>query len=536
MSCLDELVEHRRLRAPRDHRTALVEPPLTDVPTLLETNRQRVAQFDVELSGRSLSDLARFGRRELVGRAHQYTTRYRDTEIDPECEPVLLSGHQPELFHPGVWFKNFALSRLGRDFGGAAVQILIDTDTVKTPSIRVPTGSVDAPRVEAVPLDMPTADVPYEVRSVKDRAMLAGFPGRVAETLGGLVADPLVHELWPLVIEGLDDDDRLGACLARGRHRLEERWGLDTLEIPQSEICRFESFRWFTAHLLSEMPRVWEIYNEGIRCYRQANRIRSRNHPAPELESSDDWLEAPFWISSPSTPARRRLFVRQQGDELVLSDRSGLETRLPLFVGNDISRSVAALAELEQAGIRIRSRALITTMFARLVLSDLFLHGIGGGKYDELTDWLVRRLFAVEPPRFMILSATYRLPIEHGTVDDGAIRAIDQQLRDLTYNPDRYVEGDATQSAAAWIEQKQRWVATAQTRENARLRCHAIREANENLQPMVADERSKLRQRREQLARAQRAAAVLGSREYSFCLYQSGPLRDFLLEISGSNT
>ena len=33
------------------------------------------------------------------------------------------------------------------------------------------------------------------------------------------------------------------------------------------------------------------------------------------------------------------------------------------------------------------------------VLSDLFIHGIGGAKYDELTDEIIRRFFGIEPPR-----------------------------------------------------------------------------------------------------------------------------------------
>ena len=58
------------------------------------------------------------------------------------------------------------------------------------------------------------------------------------------------------------------------------------------------------------------------------------------------------------------------------------------------------LGEAHTEGVRLRPRALITTMFARLVLSDIFIHGIGGAKYDQVTDAIVRRFFAVEPPEY----------------------------------------------------------------------------------------------------------------------------------------
>src|SRR5262249_2863990 len=49
----------------------------------------------------------------------------------------------------------------------------------------------------------------------------------------------------------------------------------------------------------------------------------------------------------------------------------------------------------------------------RLFLADLFVHGIGGGKYDEITDELVRRFYGGEPPDFLVLSATLWLPVAH---------------------------------------------------------------------------------------------------------------------------
>ena len=52
-------------------------------------------------------------------------------------------------------------------------------------------------------------------------------------------------------------------------------------------------------------------------------------------------------------------------------------------------------------------------MYARLFLCDLFIHGIGGGKYDEVTDNIIRRYYGVEPPAYLVLSATLHLPLPH---------------------------------------------------------------------------------------------------------------------------
>ena len=57
-------------------------------------------------------------------------------------------------------------------------------------------------------------------------------------------------------------------------------------------------------------------------------------------------------------------------------------------------------------------RGPMTTMYLRFYLSDLFIHGIGGAKYDELTDEIIRRFFGIEPPRYLTATATIRLPID----------------------------------------------------------------------------------------------------------------------------
>jgi hypothetical protein len=49
-------------------------------------------------------------------------------------------------------------------------------------------------------------------------------------------------------------------------------------------------------------------------------------------------------------------------------------------------------------------------MFLRLFVADLFVHGIGGGRYDQITDRLIRSHFGVVPPVFAVTTATLYLP------------------------------------------------------------------------------------------------------------------------------
>jgi len=529
-------LEYRRLRAPPADRAALVEPPFEDVAAVVEENVRLRAGQDYDFHGCSLAELCGQARRELLHEARRWVAAYRDVDLPAAGQAglIFLAGHQPELFHPGVWLKNFALGTLARRHGAVAVNLLIDSDTVRETSLRVPGGSVSEPRVEAIPFDLPEPKIPHELRRIVDRRMFGDFGRRVAGQIAPLVPDPLIEAYWPLARQRTQQTDNLGACLAQARHQLEGQWGLQTWEVPQSRICETESFRWFVAHLLARLPQLWQAYNGVVREYRRVHRTRSATHPVPDLGVDQQWLEAPLWVFSAEDPHRRRLFARPCGDQILLSDRNRLEIGLPLRPEGDAARAVERLGELKRQGVKIRSRALITTLYARLVLGDLFLHGIGGAKYDQVTDLLMERFFGLQPPRFMILSATLHLPIERQPVRSEQSREIRQQLRSLTYHPERYIDaanGDRAESRsypAELIAEKARWVKTPQTSQNARNRCRAIRRINQALQPSVDGRRGQLLQLQAQADRAWRAEQLLACRDYAFCLYPEKTFRGFL--------
>ncbi len=199
--------------------------------------------------------------------------------------------------------------------------------------------------------------------------------------------------------------------LRGGAADLRARWGCHNLEMPVSPLCRTEPFAWFACHLLADLPHFHAVYNAIVDDYRRHHGIRSRNHPVPDLAVEDDWLEAPFWGWRTAAGRRARPAVRAPpriASNCVSVRRYGLAA-LPRR-----THAVAAVepgSNLGSRGFKVRSRALTTTLYARLFLADLFIHGIGGGKYDELTDELIRRFYECEPPIYMVLSATRWLPL-----------------------------------------------------------------------------------------------------------------------------
>jgi hypothetical protein len=542
-------LRYRPIHAPRADGSALVEPPLAEVPDLVAGNLARQGQYQYDVQGRSLTELAWQARCELVAQARRFTMAYRDVDCRAPgaARPVFLAGHQPQLFHPGVWLKNLALGRLAARQGAAAVNLIIDSDTMKEHALRVPGGTPAQPHLATLPLDRPGPRIPFEERRILEPQVLADFGRRAAGQIAGLVSDPLVRRFWPMVTARMRDSDNLGTVLAQARHQLEGQWGITTLELPQSRVCDMESFAWFACHLLAQLPRLRAVYNESVAEYRRTHHIRSLAHPVPDLTKDGLWLEAPFWVWTRDDPQRRRLFARQRRGEVVLTDRHQVEAAIPLDADREAGRAVDAFRELAARGIKIRSRALVTTLWARLALGSLFLHGIGGAKYDQVTDALIARFFGLDPPGILILSATLLLPIPRRRTTADDLRAIKQRLRELEYHPERFLDSsggaatrpelpfdarpDAGMAAEPWISEKHRWIHTPPTAANAQARHDAIREANRALQPWVAGRREQLRAQLRQIEAALRAEAILSSREYSFCLYPEETLRKFLFGL-----
>jgi hypothetical protein len=506
--------------------------------------RRRHEQYDVH--GQSLLALSQEARHLLLEDAARYTRWYRDvgsSAIDPVGPKIWLAGHQPQLPHPGVWFKNFVLGALAKHYGGVAVQLLIDNDLVRTASIRVPRGSVASPALESVLLDRPSGEAPYEERPIVDLELFSSLAWRVKQTLAPFVPDPLVHAMWPWAIQAARDTGNLGQSVAQARHRLEGAWGLTTLELPLSRVCDTRPFRRFTFHLLENLGRLHPLYNQALRDYRRANRIRSRSHPVPDLTAQGDWLEAPFWIWSDTSASRRPLFVRQCPDSIHLragrtnanSDRE--PPYEPTIIPRDAPKAIDQMERMRAQGTKLRPRALMTTMYARLVLADLFVHGIGGAKYDQLTDVLIDRFFQIAPPAFLTVSATFRLPIARARVVSEDLQRVESLLRELWYHPERHVVrsapgGISPAEAIDLVSEKRRWVSMDLPQDQRAARHRAIGELNEQLRMRVAGQREKLLREQDRLMSALRHEAILGSREYAFCLFPEATLRGPLRELA----
>jgi hypothetical protein len=519
------------LRAPRDDGSVLAQPPLADAGRLLADNRRLFADSNLQILGKPLAELRALARQDVLGAAHDYFRENGEPVPSGTTDSFILAGHQPELHHPGVWIKNFALAGMARRHGSSALNLIVDNDTVKSTALKFPvrSGPSEA-HLETIAFDEWNGEVPYEERRVRDEVLFASFAERTGAVIQGWDFPSMLPAFWAETSRHAQRAPLLGERFAAARRSLERRWGCHNLELPVSRLSQTQSFAWFGCHLGSELPRFHETYNATVAEHRRRHGIRSKNHPVPDLAKEGSWLELPFWGWRTGSAQRARLFARPAAGTTEL--RAGADIWPALSGPGDPEACVCAWCSYEEQGFKIRPRALTMTMFARLFLGDLFVHGIGGAKYDELTDELMRRFYGIEPPTYMVLSATLLLPLASFPASIHDRNRLQRTVRDLHYNPQRYLAQAGVASTngivAELVAAKGHWIERVPAdRAERRQRFETIRRLNQQLAPYVQKREASAKEQLERIDGQLNANAILQRRDYAFCLYPEEKLRSF---------
>lgn len=503
------------LAAPEHDGTILIEPAADTLEPLIERNRKLIQSYAFEVCGRAAADF-----------------------FAPDHGPVIMSGHQPDFLHPGVWVKNVVGAGLAAKVGGRADFLVVDNDAPHEVSFQSPDIDGERWRVRRHVLLENSRGLPYEHMprlaldkwaSVFDRLpesirrsddnVLPAFESGFMRTTGGANGLDYV-DAWIEGMRAIDADVGTASPTSRRVGRL-----FSGRDEPRGEYAAF------IAHAMLNAESFAAAYNEALAEYRRRRRIRGTQHPIPDLLIEHDRRELPFWIESDTSP-RQRMWVSRSGADAITVGSGDAATGVIPEV--DLRAQPSAALTEGLPGLHIRPRALTLTMFARLFACDLFIHGIGGAKYDQITDDIIRRFFGVEPPAYACVSATLRLPLpryEPGERDSDYWLL---RLRDLQFNPQRYVaDDDAAPPIRDMLAEREQAISASRrlrtdnrrNRPKRRAAFHRIRAANQALLaacPRIVEEtRKKITETRVRVERD----VIASRRDWFLGLYPAVKLR-----------
>ncbi|MFN6053811.1 MAG: hypothetical protein ACK47R_23520, partial [Planctomycetia bacterium] len=102
------------LKAPFQQGGVLLWPDEPAMAEFLRLNRLSFEECKTEILGTPLSEWRMLAIQEVTQLASSFMRLETDAGSLPTGNGLIVGGHQPELFHPGVWIKNFVMNYLGR--------------------------------------------------------------------------------------------------------------------------------------------------------------------------------------------------------------------------------------------------------------------------------------------------------------------------------------------------------------------------------------------------------------------------------------
>ena len=403
---------------PKGPNERLLVPAPGKVAPAANANRERLNETGCAISGRPLAEL-RAGLRRLL-----LTLAKRDPD---DGRPIVAAAHQPGLPHPGILFKYAVLNRLASDV--VPFDIVVESDTVEVVSARVPTRRGESVSIESHPLAHVGPRVVIGRAPKPERRVFEHGLSEMRRAAATLDSDEILEALDRFAAihrEEYPQHNSLAAMLTAYRRRYFPTPRVH--EVVLSSLCESDEFRAFAAAIIEEAARFLSTHNEALARYRVERRIRTTINPFPDLRADGTMLQVPFWHVG-DDGRRSPVFVELRGKHTTLH-----AYRTPL--GGWTTRP--QLDELLRR-TPLRPKAVTLTMFLRLCVADLFLHGVSGANYDNATDMVIRDFFGIEPPAYGVASMTVRLPL---TFDDGLeqrVRELASRARRMTWNPDEFL-------------------------------------------------------------------------------------------------
>lgn len=411
------------LKSPGVDGAVLLHPEGEALAGLIETACARHAQMPFEVAGMPAEELRRQCRAEVAGLSG----------LDPQGFWV-VAAHQAELVHAGVWFKDAAAVALAQVLEAGVLHVVADLDVLKHDALTLPNLDVGAEHASAETFRF------VSHAGLQCPAQLAPPPAEMLEQAltwaKARIRWDCLFDRWATAARGaIAANGSLAQWFTAAQQAVGDELGVSLPRVFVSRLCRGKAFARFVADMALRHRQLHQAHAEALAEYRAAAHETNPAQPVPDLKRKDEAWELPLWAYRGRAP-REPVYVAPTAGALRLQTPAGTLLELP----TNPEAAVESLLELARQNIVLAPRALPLTLFVRTFLADLFIHGTGGSRYDEVTDALSRRWWGWTPPPYITATATARLPLEPLPVKREDLGEARWHAHHAWHNPRLYAE------------------------------------------------------------------------------------------------
>ena len=313
----------------------------------------------------------------------------------PVDRPIIATGHQTLLWHPGILVKYLLCDAVAAACDLARANLIVDQHSGGFGEFEIPIRrSDDSLAVRRIELTAARADVPMALHEPftplpPPMHLPAALPS-VAEGVQRIHGTICAHR----------DAPNAALQMAAALADLMRPWVAPMPNVTASDLVETSLSRALLAEMAADPHRCAESYNRAVAALPEVG-------IAPLLVR-DEYIELPLWR------------IRADGRRMHAYD-------------NDVQEWLERAADPP----RLMPRALFMTALIRLGMCDLFIHGTGGANYDRAMERWIGDWLGVEPAPIAVATATLHLPLgppEGGDVPD--VQAARAEARRAWHDPE----------------------------------------------------------------------------------------------------
>ncbi|GAB4107987.1 MAG: hypothetical protein Kow00105_13130 [Phycisphaeraceae bacterium] len=305
-------------------------------------------RIDPPLSQWTLGEPGACCRQSLVDSINRRAERLGTASLTGHAERLIATGHQAQLWHPGILVKDIAADVVANRLQAQRMHLIVDQDTNPAWQLDIPLVNQDTFQVRSWLFPGQHRQVPTGYQPPADRdAVLTQL-----RAIGSPQLDRLID-----AVQDLPDCRTLAEQVAVLLARLKRPYAGDIPVMMVSDLPGVEAYRIVLEQILHDAEACVSAYNRAVRDHPEAGMM-------PLLQTRE-LIEVPLWAAQWNRP-RRRVYV-DRGDSR------------PVFVYDDGE-------PIDPRQIDLLPRALLLTAVMRSRFCDLFIHGTGGMVYDRVTE------------------------------------------------------------------------------------------------------------------------------------------------------
>lgn len=387
--------------------------------------------------------------------------------------PIILAGHQAQLWHPGILAKWFAASSIAERHNAQPAWVTVDQDANKPADLSIPLNTEN--RWQRVQSSLAPSNAPPGTPT-------AGRPP-IHPKLPSQALDPRIASRLQEAIAALDNTSDAPSSAAQFAAALDTLTQQPLTHLFATDLAKTTLYNELLDDIRADPAACRASWNTTVNAHPSAGIRPLRND------------ELPLWTLTQAGP-----------------------------------RATATDADLDQTPLL--PRGLLMTLLLRLAACDFFLHGLGGADYEPaadrwLSEWNPPALQGLAPAPFGVVSADLRLDLTgHDVPTKSDVAQAHWQAQHLNHHPDS--SDEAVKLRKNLIER----IESLPRKSPERLSLY--RELHQNIAKQRETHANRIQHARDETKRATAAFRdrdVLNARDWPFPLYDNAQLDELRVRI-----